>query len=101
MTNDLKNEIYCVITDYAIAEAKKTKFTHYDLFCDYVQKCLKANKLDLVIDYIQNIVKGCNEFFCFGDEMYEHVFDFFLNRKFSEHYSLIRTIISIYGYYIK
>lgn len=101
MTTDLKNEIYLVITDFAIAEAKNTEFTNYERFCDYIHKSLKTNRLDMVIDYIQNIVKGCNEFFGFGDEMYEHVFDFFTKQKYSEHYKLINLIISIYGHYIK
>lgn len=101
MDSDLELEIDLVITDFTIAEVKKSKFTNYGNFCDFISSSLRANKMDLVIEYIQRIVNGCNDFFGFGDDMYAHVFDFFLKQRYNNHYELIKLIISIYGYYIK
>jgi hypothetical protein len=99
-----KEEAYLVISDYAwyVWSNKSKKFSMtYLSWGQYIHNALSANNIKQVATYLEDIASFSNQFFGIdADEIMLYVMEFFLYKKYSETYDIIRLYNEIYGGYV-
>jgi hypothetical protein len=93
--------IYLVLADYSHSSFKRSRFSTYIGWCDYIRKNLNARKLEPINGYIYDVAHSSSKFFGFPeDELIRLTMEFFLFRKYEEYYEHIRLCKLLYGGYI-
>lgn len=101
LLSTLEDGIDIVITELTIIEFRKSRFSTYTSFCKYIETNLKGKQIAIVQPYISSIHKDADAFFGFGDELYGHIFSFFLDNRSTKHYELVYLMTNVYGGFIK